>query len=98
MFRGSLMSDFIGKLKVKGKAEEDIYFAKRDRELIEAMHQRKLAKHLEIEAKKKKKKAAALEDKYAAVTVEHWYELKKLGKHYRALIDKALKLIKRKSR
>jgi len=34
--RDSLMPDFIGKLKIKGKAEEDIYFAKRDRELIKA--------------------------------------------------------------
>lgn len=92
------MSNFPEKLRLKALAEEDIYFAKRDRELIRAMHERKLAKHLDIEAKKKKKKAEALEEKYAAATVEHWHELRKLGKRYRTLIDKALKLIKRKSR
>lgn len=34
------MVDFVEKLRLKGKAEEDIYFAKHDRELIEAMHRR----------------------------------------------------------
>ncbi|MGD8112719.1 hypothetical protein [Vibrio sp. TRT 17S01] len=32
--------DFTEKLKLRGKAEEDIYFAKLDRELIEAMHEK----------------------------------------------------------
>lgn len=30
--------DFTEKLRLRGKAEEDIYFAQRDRELIEAMN------------------------------------------------------------
>lgn len=34
------MVDFVEKLRLKGKAEEDLYFAKHDRELIEAMHRR----------------------------------------------------------
>ena len=92
------MSNFPEKLRLKALAEEDIYFAKRDRELIKALHERKLAKHLKLEAKKKKKKAQVLEDKYAAATVENGHKLKKLGKCYRSLIDKALKLIKRKRR
>ena len=90
------MTDFPNKLRLKEMAEEDIYFAKRDRELIRAMHERKLAKHLKIEKDKKKQKAERLEDRYATVTKEHWYELKKLQKHYRNLIDKALKLVKHK--
>ncbi|WP_176289656.1 hypothetical protein [Vibrio sp. JPW-9-11-11] len=32
--------DFTEKLRLRGKAEEDIYFAQRDRELIEAMHEK----------------------------------------------------------
>ncbi len=92
------MSSFPEKLRLKALAEEDIYFAKRDRELIRALHERKLAKHLKLEAKKKKKKAQVLEDKYAAATVENGHKLKKLAKRYRSLIDKALKLIKRKRR
>lgn len=90
------MTDIPDKLRLKEMAEEDIYFAKRDQELIRAMHERKLAQHLNIEKNKKKKKAVRLEEKYAIVTAEHWYELKKLRKRYRKLIDKALKLVKRK--
>lgn len=30
--------DFTQKLRLKGKADEDVYFARIDRELIEAMH------------------------------------------------------------
>ena len=90
------MTDFPNKLRLKEMAEEDIYFAKRDQELIRAMHERKLAQHLKIEKHKKKKKAGRLEDRYSTVTKKHWYELKKLKKHYRNLIDKALKLAKRK--
>ncbi|UGA55888.1 hypothetical protein [Vibrio sp. VB16] len=42
------MVDFVEKLRLKGKAEEDLYFAKHDRELIEAMHRR--ADELALEA------------------------------------------------
>ncbi|MGB5835147.1 MAG: putative molybdenum carrier protein [Thiohalocapsa sp.] len=35
------MTDFPDKLRLKERAEEDIYFARRDRELIEAMHRRR---------------------------------------------------------
>jgi len=34
------MSDFIDKLKLAEKAAEDIYFAKVNRELIDALHKR----------------------------------------------------------
>lgn len=32
--------DFTEKLRLKGKAEEDLYFAELDRQLIEAMHKK----------------------------------------------------------
>lgn len=32
--------DFTDKLRLRGKAEEDIYFARIDQELIKAMHER----------------------------------------------------------
>lgn len=34
------MADFIETMKLAGKAQEDIYFAKVNRELIEALHRR----------------------------------------------------------
>jgi hypothetical protein len=48
-----------------------------------------------LESKKKKKKAQVLEDRYATVTVANGHKPKKLGKCYRSLINKALKLLKR---
>lgn len=35
---GWYMFDFMEKLRLRGKAEEDLYFAEQDRKLIEAMH------------------------------------------------------------
>ncbi|MDV6249960.1 hypothetical protein [Vibrio sp. EA2] len=32
--------DFTEKLRLRGKAEEDLYFAKLDRQLIEALHEK----------------------------------------------------------
>jgi hypothetical protein len=32
--------DFIDKLRLRGQAEEDLFFAELDRQLIEAMHER----------------------------------------------------------
>ncbi|MFT7053815.1 MAG: hypothetical protein ACJAU1_001372 [Psychromonas sp.] len=37
------MSDFIEKINLRGKAEEDIYFAKLNQKLIDALH-KKMAK------------------------------------------------------
>ena len=88
------MTDLPDKLRLKAMAEEDIYFAKRDRELIRAMHERKLAQHLKIEKKKKKREAEVLEDRYATATVRHWHKLERLRRCYQGLIDKALKLVK----
>ena len=62
------MSNFSDKLRLKEMAEEDIYFAKRDQELINALHERNLAEHLNDDAKAKQKEAMQLEDKYAKET------------------------------
>ena len=43
------------KLRLNGLAEEDIYFARRDRELIEALHQQESAKQRQAEKRKEKK-------------------------------------------
>ncbi|GAM59201.1 hypothetical protein JCM19231_4256 [Vibrio ishigakensis] len=39
--------DFTEKLRLREKAAEDIFFAARDRELIEAMHERQRQERLE---------------------------------------------------
>lgn len=37
--------DFTQKLRLKGKAEEDMYFAELDRQLIEALHEKQKQEH-----------------------------------------------------
>ena len=90
------MTNLPAKLRLKAMAEEDIYFAKRDRELIEALHRRKLAKYLKVDKKKARKKAKRLQKEYADVTVSHQGRPKKLSKYYRKLIKKARKLVSRR--
>lgn len=34
------MADFTQQMRLKGKAEEDLYFAELDRKLIEALHEK----------------------------------------------------------
>jgi hypothetical protein len=80
------------KLRLRALAEEDIYFAKRDRELIKALHERKLAKHLSVDSRK----AKTLQKEYAEVTEAHRDRPKKLAKNYRRLIRKAWKLVFRR--
>ncbi len=86
------MSKIVGKLQLKALAEENIYFAKRDRALIKALHERKLAKRLQVDAKKGRQKAHLLEREYAAARAKEQRKPKRLGKLYRRLVRKALKL------
>ncbi len=86
------MSNIADKLRLKALAEEDIYFAKRDRELIKALHKRKLASRLDVRGNKAKQKARSLEEEYAANRPKKKHKLKKLGQLYRKLVGKAVKL------
>ena len=47
------MNSFISKLRLKGMAEEDIYFAKLDKELIDALRKKKREKAATSECKTK---------------------------------------------
>ena len=90
------MTDLPQKLRLKALAEEDIYFAKRDRELIKALHRRKLARHLEVETKQARKEAKRLQEAYAEGTLDYWHRPKRLARLYRRLIKKARKLVSRR--
>ena len=90
------MTNLPEKLRLKALAEEDIYFAKRDRELIEALHKRKLAKYLKIDKQKTKKKAKRLQKEFAAVTAHHRHRPRRLAKIYRKLINKCRRLVSRR--
>ena len=87
------MTDFSDKLRLKEMAEEDIYFAKRDQELIRALHEKDLAERLKYEDKEKEEQAKELQKEYAQATRKHRLDNRKLAENYRKLIEKALKLI-----
>ncbi len=47
------MANFVDKLRLAEKAEEDIYFARIDRELIEALHQQEQREIQTAESKRR---------------------------------------------
>jgi hypothetical protein len=86
------MSKFAEKLRTKGKVEEDLYFAKRDRELLRAMKKEKLAKALDVGGRKKKRACDDLERDFTKASKRHSNRLDKLVKSYRKLLKRAKKL------
>ena len=89
------MKNFSEKLRARGKVEEDLYFAKQDRKLLEAMHRDKLAKALEIGSKKKKRSCADIERGFDKASKRYRKKPRKLGDAYKTLLKKARKLAKR---
>lgn len=81
------MSDIVEKLKLKGMAEEDVYFAKRDRELIEALRKKKFARQARCKNKKGEDRTAAYQQTFDKITRKHRKKPKRLLKGYRKLID-----------
>lgn len=86
------MSKFTDKLRTKGKVEEDLYFAKRDRELLKAMRQENLAKALDVDGKKKKKACKELQHDFARQSKRYKKRNEKLAKAYKKLVKKARKI------
>lgn len=90
------MADFTTKIALKEMAEEDIYFAKRDRELIDALHRKRLLDVMKC-AKAKKKSAEKFEKQFKEVTDRHKKNPKRLGKAYRKLLSTIRKACTHKS-
>lgn len=86
------MTKFVEKLKMKERAEEDRYFAERDRELIKAMRKKKLAKTLEIENEDHKAAARMFEREFDHVSDVYRDKPKKRLKAYRRLLNSILAL------
>ena len=84
------MADFIDKLSLKGMAEEDIYFAKRDRELINALHKKKLKKVVDCKRDDKKEIARQYEKRFEKITDKHKRKPKKLVRACRDLVEEIL--------
>ena len=92
------MTDFPDKLRLKELAEEDIYFAKRDRELIRALREKRLAESAQCPSKKGKKRARSFEKQFHRITSKHRDKKRKRFKAYRRLIEKILKVCTRQKK
>ncbi|NEV62651.1 hypothetical protein [Thiorhodococcus minor] len=90
------MTQFPEKLRLREMAEEDIYFAKRDVELIEALHKKRLGKLAKC-ADGEKKAAKAFEQRFEDLTQRHKDKPHKLLRAYRALLDEIKKACEERS-
>jgi len=88
------MADFSTKMALKEMAEEDIYFAERDRELIEALHRQRLQ---DVVKCVKEKSAGRFETQFREVTDRHKKNPKRLAKAYRKLLSRIRKACSHKS-
>jgi hypothetical protein len=82
------MSKFVETLRLKELAEEDIYFARRDQERIQALHDKRLA--VAAETRKNRKLARAFEKQYRKVNRACRKEPLMLIRAIRRLVDKIL--------
>jgi hypothetical protein len=89
------MNDFVDKLRLKESAEEDVYFAKKDLELIAALHQKKLAKLAKCGGEEKKR-AKSFEKRFEAISDKHKKKRHKLLRSYRALLDEIKAVCRRR--
>jgi hypothetical protein len=90
------MSKFVEKLRLKELAEEDLFFAKQDVELIEALRRKKLAKLADCGGDKEQALAEDFEKRFDAVTEKHRKKPRKLLRRYRSLLDEILEVCKRR--
>lgn len=90
------MNKFVEKLRLKERAEEDVYFAKQDLELIKALHKKKLSKLAKCGDSDDKKQAEVFEKRFESVTDKNKKRPRKLLRGYRALLDEIKEACKRR--
>lgn len=81
------MKDFVEKMRLKEMAEEDVYFAQRDLELIDALQKKKLVKLAKCSAPDGKRQAEAFQDRFDQITEKHKKKPRKLLKSCRNLLE-----------
>ena len=85
------MSEFSDKLRLKEKAEEDIYFAKRSEELIRALHETDSAEPPGKDAEVEAESSAESEKKPASPPKARWHGLRTIGEWWSKLTGKIWK-------
>lgn len=88
------MSDFVAKLRLKGQAEEDIYFARKDIALIEALHTKNLGKIVGCSDRPCKVKAQAFERRFDALRDKRKKSPRKFLLSLRSLLEEIRKTCK----
>lgn len=78
-------------MRLKEKAEEDMYFAKRDRELIRASHEKKSVAPPEDNAEEKDIESGELEEDTIVATTTRWYHPWLIARHLRQLTRKVFR-------
>jgi len=84
------MPDFTETMRLKEQAEEDIYFAKLDRELIAALHKETLDTLSTVEAKKAKKLTRSYEKDLNRLAKAHRKDHEQLSHRYWKKLRKLL--------
>jgi hypothetical protein len=84
------MSKIAETLRLKELAEENIYFAKRDQELIQALQRKRLAEAVVADSAKESKLARSFEKRYRKIHRACRKNPLKLIRALRRLIDKIL--------
>ena len=84
------MSKFVEKLRLRELAEEDIYFARRDQELIEALHKKRLAEAVAAAGPQERKLARTYEKHYRKINRCCRMKPLKLIRALRRLVDSIL--------
>lgn len=80
------MTNLVEKLRLKGLAEEDVYFAKQDVALIKALQKKRLAKVAQCGGREHKRQAESFERRFEAIRDKHRKKPRKLLRSYRALL------------
>jgi hypothetical protein len=86
------MTDFVEKLHLKEAAEEDLYFARRDRELLKALHEKRLAQEVECPEDGDSCSPERFERRFQEVSAENHEQPHKLASAYRALLGEIRRL------
>ncbi len=87
------MTSFNETIKLKGQGEEDIYFARRDRELIEVLHQKNLKEFDDEDHKEVDELANLYREELEKLELAHKQEHHLVAERYRELFAKVVRRI-----
>ena len=89
--RRHLLSDFDKKIGLKEKADEEMYFARRDRELIRALHEKQSVQHPMSRAEEKDDKSVELQEDSTVEVRARWYDPGTIARYLRKITEKTLR-------